>query len=222
MAGAAVPTHLPTAELVEREIWTFFKGKGLSPTAIAGIIGNAKQESSLNPSEHNGGLFQYLPSGSRFPGAENHTLTEQLEHAWGEIKGNSGLLSHLQSSKSPQEAAKYFSEEFERPGEPDLSNRENYAHEAYERWFPGAEHSGGFGVLETPIKAGESVVHGAEEGMNALGSIGAFFSKLTEAKTWLRMAEGAGGLVVIYLGVKTLTTGTVATPSVPNVTSVVK
>lgn len=107
------------------KIVAFFVGKGLTPAQAAGIAGNAQQESSDNPSAAGGGLFQDI--GSRAPSGTG-SLEQQLEHAWAELSGpERGTLAAIQTASTAPEAAKIFSERFERPGEPDLANRESYA-----------------------------------------------------------------------------------------------
>lgn len=114
---------------VRKAIVAFFMGKGLTKAQAAGIAGNAQQESGLNPQSAGGGLFQDL--GGRGAG-QGASLTAQLEAAWSELLGpESATLSRLRSTSTPQSAAKVFSELFERPSEPDLSNREAYAAGAY-------------------------------------------------------------------------------------------
>lgn len=114
---------------VRKQIVQFFMSKGLTKAQAAGIAGNAEQESGLNPNESGGGLFQDIGGRS---GSGTGSLHSQLEAAWKELLGpESGALANLRRTNTPQAAAKVFSEQFERPGIPDLSNREQYAAEAF-------------------------------------------------------------------------------------------
>lgn len=114
---------------VRKQIVQFYMGKGLTKAQASGIAGNAEQESGLNPNESGGGLFQDIGGRS---GSGTGSLNMQLEAAWGELLGpESGALAALRRTTTPQAAAKVFSELFERPGDPMLSNREQYAAEAY-------------------------------------------------------------------------------------------
>jgi Phage tail lysozyme len=194
------------------DIVSFFEGKGLSPTAAAGIAGNTMQESSDNPETPGGGLFQDI--GSRAPSGTG-TAAHQLEAAWGELQRSPGTLSKLQAAKTPQEAARVFSEDFERPGTPDLPNREKYAAEAYEE---GRLRRIGKGeVLQQPaagvltgsgIEGAEEDAEGAEKSaVGAITAVPAFLEALTSPSTWLRLAEGVGGIVLFMVGLKTLTRG---------------
>jgi hypothetical protein len=58
------------------------------------------------------------------------------------------------------------------------------------------------GLEEGP---GGGIIKSAEEGLSGINAVGNFFNALGEAKTWLRLAEGLGGLVLIYLGLAELT-----------------
>lgn len=200
----------------QEEIIRFFQSKGLTKAQAAGIAGNVRQESSYNPNTPGGGLFQDI--GSRAPSGTG-SAQHQLEAAWRELQGTS-TLAKLKATKTPQEAARVFSEDFERPGEPDLSNREKYAAEAYE-----GKASEGGGFLSGTILAGplSPLLEGVEAGAKAAGgslkipnpfeeidTAGKFFEAITKPSTWLRIAEGIGGIVLFMTGLKTLTRGTPA------------
>lgn len=135
--GASGSSTEPTASVgssgnpnaVRKQIVQFFMGKGLTKAQAAGIAGNAEQESGLNPNASGGGLFQDIGGRSA---SGTGSLNAQLEAAWKELLGpESGALASLRRTSTPQQAAAVFSEQFERPGEPNLSNREQYAAEAF-------------------------------------------------------------------------------------------
>jgi len=143
--GTAAPAENPVGAAaaagtaVGSEAYNFFKSVGLSGAASAGIVGNLQQESSLNPHEAGGYLAQW--GGSRLKGLEMFaakfkepvtTARIQLAYIWNELTTNErGTLQLLERAKTPAAAARVFSQHFERPGIPDLSNREKYAKEAY-------------------------------------------------------------------------------------------
>jgi hypothetical protein len=112
-----------------------FFGPRYGEAAAAGIVGNLQQESSLNPKEQNGYLAQWL--GARLSGLEAFArkykvpVTDartQLAYIDYELKTSEKSTGEaLKKAKTPKEAARIFSERFERPGEPDLANREHYA-----------------------------------------------------------------------------------------------
>lgn len=119
-------------------ILAYFMSKGLTEAQAAGIVGNLQQESGLNPRAAGGGIYQGL--GSRQP--RSGTVAGQIEQIWQELTSTPEYgLSALRHARSPQEAARIFSEHFEKPGTPMLSNRERYAQEAL-RAHP---HGGGSG-----------------------------------------------------------------------------
>jgi hypothetical protein len=112
----------------------YFQSKGLSRAAAAGIVGNMQQESSLDPNAPGGGLIQ--GQGGR---TSSGTAQQQLDGVWHELTtSEAGTLAKLKSAATPEQAARIFSEDFERPGDPMLGNRERYAAEA----FGGTFHEG--------------------------------------------------------------------------------
>lgn len=205
---------------VESEVLAFFQGKGLSRAQAAGIWGNIKQESSGNPKEAGGGLDQGQ-------GARDHSALDtsgQLAAIWAELAGPyKGTLAELQKTKTPQEAARVFSgsaasgKGFERPGDPQLANREKYAAEAYGSSTTVGEQI--TNVVEAPINAVKSV----GEALGEVGSdIGTVVSVLTSPETWLRVAEGIGGMILLAVGLKTLTKGSPAAQAAQPVHHVVR
>jgi Phage tail lysozyme len=172
------PTHSSTTGQpsvpVSAQALSFFESKGLTRNQAAGIIGNLKQESGLNASESGGFLAQWL--GTRLQGLDSFAAgkhqtvagnaTVQLEYIWQELTTDeAGTLAALKKTKTPEEAAKVFSELFERPGEPDLANREKYAAEA-------AKGTGG-----NPLSAITAPIEGAVNGVK----------EALEPKTWARL-----------------------------------
>ncbi|QJI52488.1 tail tape measure protein [Psychrobacillus phage Perkons] len=140
---------------VEANIWNFFKGKGLSDGASAGIMGNLKLESGLsttavNKSSGATGIAQWL--GGRLAGLKTYATTlgtswtdlnTQLEWLWKELNGaeattksildkNGGLdaLNNMNASS----AALLFEKAFERSGGAALSQRKNNATDFYSKF----------------------------------------------------------------------------------------
>jgi TP901 family phage tail tape measure protein len=111
-------------------IMAYFMSKlHLTAAQAAGIIGNIEQESSTNPNAPGGGLFQDI--GGRASSGKGSVL-QQIEAAARELLGpEHGTLAALKKAKTPEEAARIFSQGFERPGKPELHNREEYARDAY-------------------------------------------------------------------------------------------
>jgi flagellum-specific peptidoglycan hydrolase FlgJ len=137
--------------------WTFFTGKGYSDHATAGIMGNLKQESGLDPTkkQYGGGpgrgIAQWTVGSGRFKGLEAHAkskgkdwtdLQSQLEWIDLELNGkDSTTLSKLNKSYGGIEgfkkasdtkwAVEAFEKSFERAGKPNYANRYKYANEYY-------------------------------------------------------------------------------------------
>lgn len=134
---------------VGAHVYEYFRARGLSPAQAAGIVGNTQQESSNNPAAPGGGLDQ--GQGARFhPG----NLEHQLHGIYDELQTSErGTLQALKAAKGPREAARVFSERFERPGIPDLANRERYAQEALQRY-------GGRAVVDQHAAQGAQLADG--------------------------------------------------------------
>lgn len=117
------------AATVAAQVQAYLVGKGLSPVAAAGIIGNMVAESSLNPEAWNpndvghpgGGLVgwntgSYPDAFKLVTGNPGTDLTNQLDYLWGDIS-SSGLASKLNQATTPSEAAWLFANGFERCAE---------------------------------------------------------------------------------------------------------
>lgn len=65
-------------------------------------------------------------------------------------------------------------------------------------------------ALEPAVEAGGGIVKTEEGIASGATSAAEFVKSLTEPSTWLRLAEGVGGIVLFMIGLKTLTKGTAA------------
>lgn len=93
---------------VEKQVFDFFKANGFNKIAIAGMIGNALQESGLNWSTPGGGLWQQISnfgSGAPSPLVQMQTMLPQIL----------GLRSAMNAAGSPGAAATIFMNDFEHP-----------------------------------------------------------------------------------------------------------
>lgn len=111
---------------VQETVWNFFRGKGLAPHQIAGIMGHVSAESAFNPlAVGDGGaslgLFQNHASRASgllgFLGGQGNlgNVQGQLEYAWRELLTTERrALDALLSSRNVQEATAAFGG-FERP-----------------------------------------------------------------------------------------------------------
>lgn len=140
---------------VKETIWAFFKDKGLSDEAIAGVMGNIAVESNYNVTALNEktgafGLFQW--TGGRKDklyqfAARQHTgindIDTQLNFAWLEMQGSEKkTLEALQSDKysTPEEYAIAFEQNYERSGGSLNSKRESKAASAYKEFSGGKQY----------------------------------------------------------------------------------
>jgi hypothetical protein len=75
---------------------------------------------------------------------------------------------------------------------------------------PGAKlgAEGAEGAAEPAVEAAGGFKKTEEGVVKGLSSTGEFVTAITEPATWLRLAEGLGGVVLFFLGLKTLTRGT--------------
>lgn len=187
------------AKSVEQEIIAFFVGKGYTINQAAGIAGNVHQESSFNVNEPGGGLFQDI--GGRGAG-QGASKTAQLEKANEELN-SSGIATKLKRTKSPEEAAYLFAEEFERPKKgptENLAGREHYAFEAAQRAIESGEQGNTEGIPgeSTIDKAGTYVVNQAKKTLSYTEDLAKVLVFLTERGSWIRVLKvGAGGIIFI-------------------------
>jgi hypothetical protein len=199
-------------------IYTFLTKNGYSDNAAAGIVGNIEQESGGNPEEQGGGLIQIL-------GSEGGTLAEQLKAilAYNNQQG-SNLISELNAQPTPQAAALFYSNQFERPlaSAANNPNREQSAEEVAAaaksgKWptGPGATGSTSSASGSQPtsaitisgisglLKNVEPLIHGVAIVLDR------FFGLFARGQQW-RIAFGLGAIVILLLAVKTYTGASVS------------
>lgn len=134
-----------------RTCWNFFKSKGLSGIAIAGICGNIAQESQYSPTATSGnndiGIIQWtgpaktaLISWCNSHGLRYTSLSAQLDYLWNAsssartshgIKNNATLMRGLRNAKSIEAAVDIFEQQVEGAGIPAMGNRYRDAHQIY-------------------------------------------------------------------------------------------
>ncbi len=127
---------------VGAQVFNYFVEHGLSKAQSAGIVGNLQQESSLNPASSGGYLAQW--GGARLSGLQAYAAAQgksvtnlgvQLDYMWKELTGTENRsLKALRQTTTSTGAAAAFSQAYERPGIPALSNRERYAQAALVRY----------------------------------------------------------------------------------------
>jgi Phage tail lysozyme len=144
---------LPAGDFLNAEaIYKALRGMGLSDNAASGVAGNVYQESKGDPKAYNpagGGLFGLTNANGGNP--HGGSLTEQLALLFGYIKANGSIADVNAHASTPTEAATYFSQHYERPGDPQLQNRIAAAN-----WVSNAAKSGnwGSGISTVPDQSG--------------------------------------------------------------------
>jgi cell wall-associated NlpC family hydrolase len=147
----------------EEKTWNFLAGQGLSAAAIAGVMGNLKQESGIDPKKlqygggpgrgicqwethpPNGGRWDALLKWAKGAGKDEWAIETQLEWMWKELttadisrrmtnKGCSGGFEGFKKLTDYKEACRIFEEAFERAGKPNFENRYKYAQAYYDKW----------------------------------------------------------------------------------------
>lgn len=186
-------------------VWNFFKGKGLSDVAVAGILGNAKQESGFNPTIAHSerlqgkpakfiGIFQWgnVGNGDRWGKLVKWAKTQkldpenidtQLKWAWKELGGGyKPALDKIKIAKTPEEAAQIWYDDYEVASH-GLSNRQNYAKQFYKK-YKGKAPSAISMIKNVPMLKGEGTFiqgnTGASRGDHFhIGPLGLLNSDLT-------------------------------------------
>lgn len=139
----------------QEEAYAYFIEKGLSPAQAAGIVGNLMQESGVDPkSVQAGGPGRGIAQwsvGERWTGVEAlarkqgkspQDLGVQLDYLWQELNTTeSASLTALKQTKTPEEAAVSFEENFERAGIPNNEARMANARAVLEK-FGGYTYGG--------------------------------------------------------------------------------
>lgn len=123
MAGGGMVPGFAAGGVVG-EVDQFFSAQGFNKIAIAGLLGNAMQESSLNPNTPGGGMWQQI---SNFGSGTGGSLLAQMQKMLSQIMGLRALMN---ASGSAGAAAVIFEEGFEHAGIPAMANRIRYAQEA--------------------------------------------------------------------------------------------
>lgn len=198
---------LPTGAFENAEaIYKGLLAMGLSTNAAAGVAGNIYQESHGNPgspSGAGGGLFgETVANGGSTTGG---SLTEQLQALAAYIAKNGSISDINAHASTPQAAADYFSDNYERPGIPDLSNREDAA-----EWVAQAAQSGNWGTSQgtpPPANGQGGLLSFPGEITNFFSDFDAFVSKLAwlvNPASWLRIGAFLVGVTLLLLALYAL------------------
>lgn len=179
-------------------IYAFLTGQGFSANAAAGILGNIEQESGGNPGAPGGGLIQIL-------GQAGGTLTEQLAATMKYILANGSVSDINAHASSPQAAALYFSNQYERPNAAlaNNANREQSAADVAVAASSGKWPSGN-------ATAGGTVTNTASFLTSIPTTFADFFTlfhNIIAPSFWLRIGAFVTGAILLGLGIYMLVSG---------------
>ena len=180
---------------------------GLTPDAAAGVAGNIYQESHGNPASSSGaggGLFgETLANGGSVSGG---TLQGQLVALQKYIAANGSVADINAHASTPTAAATYFSNRYERPGIPALSNRIAAAN-----WVAGAAQSGNWGAGITTTAADTGGANGI---FSFPSQITGFFNEadalvtalmwITKPSNWVRIIAFLAGIALLLFAIHAL------------------
>lgn len=173
---------------------------GIPDAILDGVFGleTDRGQNSKTSSAGAIGWFQFMPATAR---AYNYPLTN--------------TPSALQSQQQADAAAHYLSDLFKQYGNWDDALK-HYSGGGYgitevdKEAHTGSNIIGAAGnalssagdVLTAPLQGAESVVSGVSSASDAIGK---FWTLVSDVQTWIRLGEAIAGLVLVYLGLKTLT-----------------
>ena len=177
--GGRIPTFATGG--VVGEVNSLASGAGFNKIAISGILGNAMQESGLNPNAPGGGMWQQI---SNFGQGTGGSLAAQWARMLPQI---AGLRAAMNAAGSPGAAAQIFEQGFEKAGIPAMANRIKYAQEAFAGQL-GAGLTGGAGVAIPVLKAPKVAGSGA---VVAYGQ--EVINRITQGANQYLQAHGGGG-----------------------------
>lgn len=201
--------------------YNYFIGKGLSPAASAGIVGNLIAESGVNPESvqpggAGRGIAQWSVGGRWNPGlmTGNPTtdLQNQLDYVWQELNTSyTSVLAGLQAAQNVTVATTIVETQYERPKINNTDTRVSAASDVLASVGQSAtltSSNNPIGALISPLNvpglggALISPIPGVGSAVsNALSSTAkGFLGPLADKSFWLRIGEFAGGLMLIVIG----------------------
>lgn len=150
--ATTVSTSLSGNDRIE-QAYNYFIAKGLTAPQAAGIVGNFKWESGVDPTKAGGdgdtmaptdtwGVAQWTRASGRLTNLEKfaeqnnvkiYELSTQLDFAWQELS-NGPVLAELKQTSSVAGAAKVIFDQYEIPLDDTLSDRQKMANEIYQQY----------------------------------------------------------------------------------------
>ena len=136
----------------EEQTWNYLASVGFTPAAIAGVMGNLKQESGINPNSVQGtfdgagygiaqwdnrksgkGRWNQLEAFAKQQSKNPTDISVQLQWLWKEMQGRSSLKDYPKMTDVVA-ATTLFEQKFEAAGKPNMPNRLKYAQQYYDKW----------------------------------------------------------------------------------------
>jgi Phage tail lysozyme len=199
-------------------IYNFFIKAGFSENAAAGIVGNIAQESSGNPAAPGGGLIQISPGNPGY--TTNTSLAAQLAAAMKYILANGSISDINAHASTPQDAALYFSNQYERPlaSAANNSNREDTAAEVLTaaksgNWDTSSAGSGSPGAATTAgLFSWPDDITGFFKDSKDMVDAGLW---LFNPSSWLRITSFFVGSMVLVMALWVFTRAASGKPLVP-------
>jgi hypothetical protein len=211
----------PNAEVIYKGLIAM----GLSTNAAAGVAGNIYQESGGNPSVGSGaggGLFgETIANGGAAGGG---SMAEQLAALKAYIAKNGSISAINANASTPQAAAVYFMQNYERPNVA-LENEANRV--AAANYVAAAAKSGNWGTSSGSPSSSPSSTPGGGGLLSIPSEIISFFDDVDKAvkfmaapTTWLRLVAFLAGTALLLLAVYALINAAEGGIDMPNIVPV--
>jgi tail lysozyme len=200
---------LPIPENAEA-IYTALTGAGLSSNAASGILGNIEQESGGDPESPSGGLIQIL-------GQTGGSLAEQITATLNYIKANGSIADINANSPTPEAAALYFSNKYERP-DAALANNANRQASATEVASAAASNSWPATGAGANVSAGtsSSILGIPSQITGAFNDLDTILKDILSPAFWLRIASFFAGVGLLIAGIWCLMHASDDSPLLPD------
>lgn len=167
ISGGGVVAQKTAGSNYAEKAWNFLAGKGFTAAAVAGVLGNLRQESGIDPTKKQGGggpgrgvcqwETKHAKGGGRWnalvtwannAGLDEWAIETQLEYMWLELTGKDptavsilkkrfGGIDGLRLATDYKFATRAFEESFERAGTPMMEKRYTYAKEYLDKYGGG-------------------------------------------------------------------------------------
>jgi hypothetical protein len=211
----------PNAEVIYKGLIAM----GLSTNAAAGVAGNIYQESGGNPSvgsSAGGGLFgETTANGGSTAGG---SMAEQLAALKAYIAKNGSISAINANASTPQAAAVYFMQNYERPNVA-LENEANRV--AAANYVAAAAKSGNWGTSSGSPSSSPSSTPGSGGLLSIPSEITSFFDDVDKAvkfmaapTTWLRLVAFLAGTALLLMAVYALINAAEGGIDMPNIVPV--